>query len=122
MTTVAPMDPEGSRLVELREELVARIDTSAAETRRHAEALAAETRAHVDRSAAETRRHFDIVAESLVAQVQLVAEGVLTVDQKVERFGEEMRAGFRQVDGRLLRLEARVSQLERRVGDGPTSS
>jgi len=41
-------------------------------------------------------------------QIRLVAEGVVNVDQKLDRFRAEVSDEFRQVDRRLLRLEARV--------------
>ena len=96
----------------LRAEIVA----SAAETQRHFEAQilasATETRQHVEAkilgSAAETQRHFDVVADSLMDKIQLVGEGVIGVDQKLDRFRDEVAEEFRRVDGRLLRLEART--------------
>ncbi|MGH7355352.1 MAG: hypothetical protein ACRELS_12365 [Candidatus Rokuibacteriota bacterium] len=70
--------------------------------------LLARLDARITESAAETRRHFDVIAEALMGQIRLVAEGVRTVDQKLDRFRTEVAAEFRQVDRRLLRLEARV--------------
>lgn len=58
----------------------------------------------IDSSAAETRRHFDVALEHFMSKVQLVAEGVAMVDQKVDRLGGEMEQRFEQVDRRLLRL------------------
>ncbi len=43
-----------------------------------------------------------------MGQIQQVAEGVLNVDQKLDRFRAEVASEFRQVDRRLLRLEARA--------------
>jgi len=65
-------------------------------------------RAEIAASAAETRRHFDVVAERLMDKIQLVGEGVIGVDQKLDRFRGEVAEEFRQVDRRLLRLEARA--------------
>ena len=65
-------------------------------------------RAEIAASAAETRRHFDVVAERLMDKIQLVDEGVIGVDQKLDRFRGEVAEEFRQVDRRLLRLEARA--------------
>jgi len=65
-------------------------------------------RAEIAASAAETRRHFDVVAERLMDKIQLVGEGVIGVDQKLNRFRGEVAEEFRQVDRRLLRLEARA--------------
>ena len=65
-------------------------------------------------SAAETRRHFEVLAESLRSEIQLVAEGLSSLDEKVERFRDEVRQGFNKVDRRLLRLDARIAAFERR--------
>lgn len=70
--------------------------------------LLARLDARITESAAETRRHFDVIAEALMDQIRLVAEGVLTVDQKLDRFRVEVADEFRQVDRRRLRLEMRV--------------
>jgi len=101
---------------ELRNDLRGDIAASAAETRDtlRAEIAASATetrttlRAEIAASATDTRRHFDVVAEQLMAKIQLVAEGVIGVDQKVDRLAADMRTGFQKVDGRLLRLQARV--------------
>ncbi|MGH7300099.1 MAG: hypothetical protein ACREKQ_17445 [Candidatus Rokuibacteriota bacterium] len=58
----------------------------------------------IESSAAETRRHFDVVLEHVMSSVQLVAEGVAMVDQKVDRLRGEMEQRFEQVERRLLRL------------------
>jgi hypothetical protein len=85
----------------VKSELRAEIHASAAETQRHFEAK-------ILASAAETRRHFDVVADSLTDKIQLVGEGVIGVDQKLDRLRGEVAKEFRQVDRRLLRLEART--------------
>jgi hypothetical protein len=85
----------------VKSELRAEIHASAAETQRHFEAK-------ILASAAETRRHFDVVADSLTDKIQLVGEGVIGVDQKLDRLRGEVAEEFRQVDRRLLRLEART--------------
>ena len=69
---------------------------------------------HIDATAAETRRHFDVIAETLRSTVRLVADGVARLDEKVERFRDETRESFERVDRRFLRLDVRVSALERR--------
>lgn len=56
----------------------------------------------------ETRRHFDVVAESLRSQLQVVAEAALVGNASRERLATEVDGRFRVVDGRLVRLEARV--------------
>ena len=47
-----------------------------------------------------------------MARIQLVAEGVIGVDQKLDRFREEVRGEFGVVGRRLDRLDARVARLE----------
>jgi hypothetical protein len=61
--------------------------------------------ARIDASAAETRRHMGVVAEDLTSKIALVAEGVITL---TERLSAEMGAGFDILDRRLLRLETRL--------------
>ena len=86
---------------ELKAELMPEIRTEIASS-------AAELRGEIAASAAETRRHFDVVADQLLDKIQLVGEGVITVDQKLDRFRSEVGEEFRRVDRRLLRLEARI--------------
>ena len=100
-------DTHDPSLDEVRQELRHEIQASAAELRQQIEASATETRRHVDAVAAETHRHFDVVAEGMLSKVQLVAEGLVALDEKVERFRDEVRLDFRKVDRRLLRLETR---------------
>ena len=61
--------------------------------------------ARIDASAAETRRHMGVVAEGLRSDTALVAEGVVTL---TERLGAEMREGVEIIDRRLLRVETRL--------------
>lgn len=77
---------------------------SASETRLEAR-LAARLGARIDASAAETRRHMGVIAEGLRSKIALVAEGVITL---TERLGAEMGEGFDLLDRRLLRLETRL--------------
>lgn len=67
--------------------------------------LQQELRHDIQASAAETRRHFEVVAESLRSDIQLVAEGVTALDEKLERFRNEVRQEFSKVDRRLLHLD-----------------
>ena len=76
--------------------------------------LGQELRHDIQASAAETRRHFDVVAESLRSDIQLVAEGLTALDEKLERFRNEVRQEFSKVDRRLLHLDGRIAVLERR--------
>ncbi|MGH7318408.1 MAG: hypothetical protein ACRELA_02110 [Candidatus Rokuibacteriota bacterium] len=83
-------------------------------------------RQHVENGSQETRRHFDVVAEGLRSDIRGVAEGVLTLDAKIERFREDVRAEFDEVkamikfsytelDRRIRTLEDVVASLSRRV-------
>jgi hypothetical protein len=87
--------------LELKSELMPEIRAEIASS-------AAELRAEIAASAAETRRHFDAVAAQLLDKIQLVGGGVITVDQKLDRFRSEVGEEFRRVDRRHLRLEARI--------------
>ncbi len=85
-------------------------DRKIAEARAHTERLMEELRAqHV-----ETRRHLDVVAERLGGRSALVAEGLAGLDQKVDRFREEVAGAFRRVDRRFLKLEVRLGRREAR--------
>jgi hypothetical protein len=95
----------GERIsVELRQE----IQTSAAETRLQMEQFESRLLARIDASAAETRRYMGVVAEDLRSDIKAVAEGLGALDEKVERFRGEVREDFGRVDRRLLHLEIRV--------------
>jgi hypothetical protein len=63
---------------------------------------------------AEMTRNIGTVVEDLISKMELIVEGVRTVDHRVDRLGDEMREEFRKVDGRLLRLHARISGRKRR--------
>jgi hypothetical protein len=73
-----------------------------------------ELRQDIQASAAETRRHFEVLAESLRSEIQVVAEGLGSLDEKVERFRDEVRQEFGKVERRFLRLDARIAVFERR--------
>jgi hypothetical protein len=77
---------------------------SASETRLEAR-LESRLGARIDASAAETRRHMGVIAESLTSKIALVAEGVITL---TERLSAEMSEGFDILDRRLVRLETRL--------------
>ena len=61
----------------------------------------------------ETCRHIDAVGQRLLAEIQLVLQRVQALNQNLDRWRDDMRAGFRQVDARLTRLEALVSSPKR---------
>ena len=77
------------------------------------QSVAREDRLRSDISA-DTARHIGTLVESLMSKIELVAEGVRTVDHRLDRFGDEVRAEFQKVDRRLLGLHARVSAGRRR--------
>ena len=93
---------------QVRTELRQEIQASATETRLQMEQFESRILARVDASAAETRRYFGVVAEDLRSDIKAVAEGLGALDEKVERFRGEVREDFGRVDRRLLHLEVRV--------------
>ena len=92
---------------ELRQDFRQDIQASAAELRQ-------DFRREIQASATETRRHFEVVAESLRSDIQVVAEGLSMLDEKVERFRDEVHQEFGKVDRRFLHLDARIAVLESR--------
>ena len=85
------------------------------------------TKGEVRAQQAETRRHFDVVAEGLRGQMQLLAEGVATLDEKLNRFREEVagefkemksmvRISYAELDRRIQELESNYAALNERVG------
>ena len=89
---------------ELRQDFRQDIQASAAELRQ-------DFRREIQASATETRRHFEVVAESLRSDIQVVAEGLSMLDEKVERFRDEVHQEFGKVDRRFLHLDARIAVL-----------
>jgi hypothetical protein len=75
-----------------------------------------EMRAYVDErlqtSTVEMRRHFEVVGESLRGDIRAVAEGVALLSQRVDRGFAEQAGQVGALDGRVLRLEVRVKNLE----------
>ncbi len=92
----------------VRAELRQEIHASAAETRLQMEQFESKILARVDESAAETRRYFGVVAEDLKSDIKAVAEGLGALDERVERFRGEVREDFGRVGRRLLHLEVRI--------------
>ena len=87
------------------------------ETRQHGEQLNQETRQHVEQLNQDTRRDLmahaeqlnretGVLIEDVRHQVQLVAEGVMTVNEKLDRFHDEVEAQIFGLDKRVMRLEA----------------
>jgi chaperonin cofactor prefoldin len=82
----------------------------------------------IEGSASETRRHFDVIAERLEQKVEVVAEGVVTANQRIERFEAAMKEEFADVrsmikfshaelDRRVRTLEESHRNLEQSVAD-----
>lgn len=74
----------------------------------------------------EIKRYFGVVAEGLEHKIQLVAEGIANVDEKLERFRQEVKEGFKEVkamikfsyaelDRRIRTVEETVLSLQARV-------
>jgi hypothetical protein len=78
------------------------------------ERLRQELRQDIQASGADTRRHFEVIAEALRSEIQVVAEGLNALDEKVDRFRDEVHQEFSKVDLRFLHLNARITVLERR--------
>ena len=45
----------------------------------------------------EIKRHFGVVAEGLRTEIRQVAEGVANVDEKLDRFRQEVAEEFKEV-------------------------
>ena len=107
-------DPELKAYLDgMRQDLTQQI----AESRQHAEQLNQSTRqdlmqqmdgmrrdlvAHTDQRVNETR----VLIEDVRHQIQLVAEGVMNVNEKLDRFHDEVQAKIFGLDSRVMRLEA----------------
>jgi hypothetical protein len=103
------------------------LDRFAADLRGEIRSSAAETRAYVDERIqvstasllqqmgefeSRTRRHFDVVGESLRSDIRAVAEGMAASREQTERRLDRQTGRSDGLDGRVLRLEVRVSGLE----------
>lgn len=67
----------------------------------------------VDARLAESHRHMGVLVEGLHCSVQLLAERVDALAQETAAIRREFGEEFRQIDRRFLRLETRLSALER---------
>jgi hypothetical protein len=95
----------------LREEMSA----MGADLRQEIQTSVAVVLARIDASAAETRRYMGVVAEDLKSDIKAVAEGLGALDEKVERLRGEVRKDFGKMDRRLLHRQARVIGRSRRA-------
>ena len=88
------------------------IRTEFEETHRRIDAVVAQ----IQLSAEETRRHFDVVAEGMRADVRLVAEGVVSLAERVDRVEENLRQEIRETRRDLTALvTVSYTDLDRRV-------
>ncbi len=60
----------------------------------------------------EIKRHFDVVSEGLRAEIRQVAEGVVNVDEKLERFRQDVDERFAEVK---TLVKVSYGDLDRRV-------
>ena len=104
------MPADETALDRFRDEILAAMRASEARLEARIDVSAADTRRDLAAQIAETRRHMDVVAERLRSDIALVAEGVVTL---TERLGTEMREGFETLDRRVMRLESRRLSDER---------
>ena len=82
------------------------------ETRAAVDRLGVDLRGEFRAAVVEMRRHFDVVGESLRGDIRGVAEGLaLSIQRTDGRFAESGRQTDR-LEGRVLKLEVRVSRLE----------
>jgi len=76
----------------------------------------AETRAYIDEvvgaSAAETRRHSGVIGESLRGEIRALAEAMAINNEGTQRRFSEEAWRTDRLEGRVLRLEASVTNLE----------
>ena len=101
------------------QELISYLDKRFDETTQRIEAVRGEVRTEI--------RQLGVTVEALRTQIQTVADGVVTVDEKLERFRQEVREEFDEVksmikfsyaelDRRINQLETRARDIEARVG------
>lgn len=62
----------------------------------------------------ETRRHFDITAEAMRHEIGIISERVIRLDEKVDHLDEKMDRRFAEVEYAHIKLDTRVSVLEKR--------
>ena len=58
------------------------------------------------------RRHFDVVGESLWSDIRAVAEGMVASREQVKRRIDDQAGRSDGLEGRVVRLEVRVKDLE----------
>jgi hypothetical protein len=112
-----PVDPEMREAFDrLGADLRGEIQALGTDLRGEIRTSVVEMRAYADErlqtSTVEMRRHFEVVGESLRGDIRAVAEGVALLSQRVDRGFAEQAGRVGGLDGRVLRLEVRVKNLE----------
>lgn len=74
--------------------------------------MAGDLRGEVRAAVVEMRRHFDVVGESLRSDIRGIAEGMALLSQRTDARVDEQGERADRLEGRVLRLEVRVSSLE----------
>jgi light-regulated signal transduction histidine kinase (bacteriophytochrome) len=101
-----PVDPE------MREAF----DRLGANMRGEIRTAVVEMRSYVDdrlqTTTADMRRHFEVVGESLRSDFRAVAGGVALLNQRMDRRDGEEAGRTDGIEGRVSRLEVRVTSLE----------
>ena len=97
---------------QLAVDLRGEIRSGDAETRQALDRMGADLRGEFRTAVVEMRCYFDVVGESLRSDIRAVTEGMaLSLEQRDRRIDEEM--GWTDgLEGRVLRLEVRVTSLE----------
>jgi hypothetical protein len=110
------LDRLGEGLERMGSDLRSEIRSSAAETREYVDeriqASTASLLQHMGEVESRTRRHFEVVGESLRSDIRAIAEGMVASREQTDRHLGEQAGRTDGLDGRVLRLEVRVTNLE----------
>ena len=119
-----PVDPELREaltqvVVDLRGEiqtlgtdLRGEMQTLGTELRGEMQTLGTDLRGEIGAAFVEMRRHFDVVGESLRSDIRAVVEGMAASREQTDRRIDEEARGRGGLEGRVVRLEVRVKDLE----------
>jgi hypothetical protein len=86
-----------------------RLQTSSAGLLHH---IGEQMREQIRESEERTRRHFDVVGESLRSDIRAVVEGMAASREQTDRRIDEEARRRDGLEGRVVRLEVRVGDLE----------
>jgi hypothetical protein len=107
------VDPElRDTLNQVAVDLRGEIPSGDAETREVLDRLGADLRGEIRTGVVEMRRYFDVVGESLRGDIRGVAEGMALLSPRTDGRFDEHTGRTGSPEGRVLRLEARVTVLE----------